>query len=104
MYDYNLTAQEISDYNADMLELAGTEYQPTDEEMEEMFADATNRKITKEITIMTTTYTIYFGGKPLVCTNKTEEAYACYEAVKTLAEFSGKTASIVTYYNPSEEN
>lgn len=40
MYDYNLTMQEISDYNADMLELAGTEYQPTDEEMEEMYADA----------------------------------------------------------------
>lgn len=40
MYDYNLTAQEISDYNADMLELAGTQYQPTDEEMEEMYADA----------------------------------------------------------------
>ena len=53
---------------------------------------------------MTTTYTIYFGGKPLVCTNQTEEAYACYEAVKTLAEFSGKTASLVTYYNPSKEN
>ena len=40
MYNYNLTAQEISDYNADMLELAGTQYQPTDEEMEEMYADA----------------------------------------------------------------
>ena len=43
MYDYNLTAQEISDYNADMLELAGTDYQPTDEEMEEMYADAKTR-------------------------------------------------------------
>ena len=43
MYDYNMTAQEISDYNADMLELAGTEYQPTDEEMEEMYADAKTR-------------------------------------------------------------
>ena len=40
MYDYNLTAQEIS---ADMLELAGTEYQPTDEEMEEIYADAKAR-------------------------------------------------------------
>lgn len=38
MYDYNITAQEISDYNADMMELAGTQYQPTDEEMEEMHA------------------------------------------------------------------
>ena len=43
MYDYNLTAQEISDYNADMLELAGTVYQPTDEKMEEMYADAKAR-------------------------------------------------------------
>ena len=43
MYNYNLTAQEISDYNADMLELAGTEYQPTDEEMEEIYADAKAR-------------------------------------------------------------
>ena len=43
MYDYNLTAQEISDYNADMLELAGTDYQPTDEEMEEMFMYAQER-------------------------------------------------------------
>ena len=43
MYDYNLTAQEISDYSADMLELAGTDYQPTDEEMEEMYADAKTR-------------------------------------------------------------
>ena len=37
MYDYNMTIQEISDYNADMLELAGTDYQPTDEEMEEIY-------------------------------------------------------------------
>ena len=43
MYDYNLTVQEISDYNADMLELAGTEYQPTDEEIEEIYADAKAR-------------------------------------------------------------
>lgn len=43
MYDYNMTIQEISDYNADMLELAGTDYQPTDEEMEEMYADAKAR-------------------------------------------------------------
>ena len=37
MYDYNMTIQEISDYNADMLELADTDYQPTDEEMEEIY-------------------------------------------------------------------
>lgn len=43
MYDYNLTAQEISDYNADMLELAGTECQLTSEELEEMYIDAKAR-------------------------------------------------------------
>ena len=38
MYDYNLTAQEISDYNADMLELRGEFFAPlTDEEMEEEY-------------------------------------------------------------------
>lgn len=36
MYDYNITAQEISDYLADMAELAGEAYFPSDEEMEEM--------------------------------------------------------------------
>lgn len=43
MYDYNLTAREISDYNADMMELAYPEYTPTNEEMEEMYADARHR-------------------------------------------------------------
>ena len=43
MYNYNLAIQEISDYNADMLELAGTEYQPTSEELEEMYMDAQER-------------------------------------------------------------
>lgn len=37
MYDYNITAQEISDYNADMLELMGELLAPpTEEEMEAM--------------------------------------------------------------------
>lgn len=36
MYDYNITAQEISDYLADMAEMAGEAYFPSDEEMEEM--------------------------------------------------------------------
>lgn len=39
MYNYNITAQELSDYNADMMELSAP-YIPTDEEMEEMYADA----------------------------------------------------------------
>lgn len=37
MYDFNITAQEISDYNADMLELMGEFLAPlSDEEMEAM--------------------------------------------------------------------
>lgn len=40
MYDYNITIQETSDYIADMAELAGETYFPSDEEMEEMYADA----------------------------------------------------------------
>lgn len=41
MLDYNITAQEISDYNADMLEMSG--YIPTDAEMRAMYEDATHR-------------------------------------------------------------
>lgn len=36
MYDYNITVQELSDFYADMAEMAGEIYFPTDEEMEEM--------------------------------------------------------------------
>ena len=37
MYDFNITAQEINDYNADMLELMGEFLAPfSDEEMEAM--------------------------------------------------------------------
>lgn len=43
MYKHNITIQEYSDYLADMAELAGMDYQPTDEEMEEMYADAKER-------------------------------------------------------------
>ena len=35
MYDYNITAQEMADFTADMLEMAGNGL-PTDEEMAEM--------------------------------------------------------------------
>ena len=38
MYDYNLTAQEISDYNADMLELMGEFLAPPTEEQMELMA------------------------------------------------------------------
>ena len=33
MYDFKLTAQELSDFHADMLELAGQELPPTEEEL-----------------------------------------------------------------------
>lgn len=36
MYNFNITAQEIADFNADMAEMAG--YTPTEEEMAEMAA------------------------------------------------------------------
>lgn len=36
MYDYNMAIQEMADYYADMMEMAGEGYCPTDEEMEEM--------------------------------------------------------------------
>lgn len=38
MYDYNITAQEIAAYNADMLEMAADQQLPTDEEMAAMAA------------------------------------------------------------------
>lgn len=41
MLDYNITAQEISDYNADMLEMSG--YIPTDAEMQAMYEGAMNK-------------------------------------------------------------
>ena len=40
MYNHNITIAEYSDYIADMAELAGETYFPSDEEMEEMYADA----------------------------------------------------------------
>ena len=36
MYDYNITIQELSDFYADMAEMAEEAYLPSDEEMEEM--------------------------------------------------------------------
>lgn len=35
-YDYNIAIQEMADYEADMMEMAGEGYCLTDEEMEEM--------------------------------------------------------------------
>lgn len=42
MYDYNIAVTEYSDYLADMAEMSAP-YFPTDEEMEEMHADAKDR-------------------------------------------------------------
>ena len=36
MYNYNITIQELSDFYADMAEMAEEAYLPSDEEMEEM--------------------------------------------------------------------
>ena len=36
MYNYNITAQELSDYFADMAEMADEAFFPSNEEMEEM--------------------------------------------------------------------
>ena len=38
MYDYNITAREIADYQADMLEIAAAQVAPTDAEMDDMAA------------------------------------------------------------------
>ena len=40
------------------------------------------------------TYTIYLGAKPIACVND-EGAYPCFEATKTLAEFTNENASMV---------
>lgn len=48
MYDYNITIQELSDFYADMAEMAGEKYFPTDEEMEEM-AEYFGKKIKKGV-------------------------------------------------------
>ena len=40
MYNHNMTIAEYSDYLADMAELSSVNYIPTEEEMEEMYADA----------------------------------------------------------------
>ena len=41
------------------------------------------------------TYTIYIGCTRIVCVSDAERAYACFEAAKTIAEMSNRTASLV---------
>lgn len=43
MYNHNITIAKYSDYLADMAELSSVNYIPTEEEMEEMYADAQSR-------------------------------------------------------------
>ena len=41
------------------------------------------------------TYTIYLGATPIACVADTNAAYTCYEAAKTIGEFTGKQISLV---------
>lgn len=47
------------------------------------------------------TYTVYLGAKRIACVSA-EGAYPCFEAAKTLAEFTGETASLVCDANGVE--
>ena len=48
-----------------------------------------------------TTYTIYLGAKVIAHVDA-EGAYPCFEATKTLAEFTGEEASLVWNENGEE--
>lgn len=41
------------------------------------------------------TYTIFLGTEPIACLSGTESVYACYEATKTIAEMTNRTATLV---------
>lgn len=47
------------------------------------------------------TFTIYLGATPIACVNA-DDAYPCFEAAKTIAEFTGKEASLVWDENGEE--
>ena len=57
------------------------------------------------------TYTIYLGATPIASVADTDAAYACYEAAKTIGEFTDKSVSLVwdetgeeiAYSDPPEE-
>jgi hypothetical protein len=42
-----------------------------------------------------TTYTIYLGANPVACVDGAEATYVCWEATKTIAEMTGRTAILV---------
>ena len=46
-------------------------------------------------------YTVYLGATPIACVTA-EGAYPCFEAAKTIAEFTGKEASLVWDENGEE--
>lgn len=41
------------------------------------------------------TYTIFLGTEPVACLSGAEAVYACYEAAKTIAEMTNRTATLV---------
>ena len=41
------------------------------------------------------TYTIYLGAHPIATIDGGEAAYVCFEAAKTIAEMTGRTALLV---------
>ena len=41
------------------------------------------------------TYTVYLGTRPIAHIDGCEAAYACFEAAKTIAELTGRTALLV---------
>lgn len=58
------------------------------------------------------TYTIYLGAHPIACVCGHDAAYACYEAARTIAEHTNRTAYLVwdetgeqvAGYEPEEED
>lgn len=58
------------------------------------------------------TYTIYLGAHPIACVCGHDAAYACYEAARTIAEYTNRTAylvwdetgELVAGYGPEEED
>jgi hypothetical protein len=58
------------------------------------------------------TYTIYLGAHPVACVCCHDAAYACYEAARTIAEYTNRTAYLVwdgmgeqvAGYGPAEED
>lgn len=41
------------------------------------------------------TYTIYLGSNPIACVATNHDAYACFEAAKTIGECVGRNVSLV---------